>query len=291
MCSITCTRGNCPSFLGNRLVFDYESDSDLALDETAEVMSQIWMVTLGTPQYPGNELVDMILDGRKVVKYWSDKMVNCADQWICLIELHTSNNKNHRVRCAIQVNVRPVKGEQWRRKEWGWNEDIYQQQLEDTEHMHTTRVYQITDVNAFGKEIFVKQSGQGMAWVLKTGSPHLEDAIAIAQAVHGAHRIPQNVTTKPVVKNILDELSERAKRKQLRVLKREEIKYFVRPKLEESTRKLVPLLRCCEKRCCVLKYKCDRVVYVESPLTSGVNIKDVSTACQERTTEPSLVIA
>jgi len=90
--------------------------------EEEELLSTIWSVCIGTKEFPGDVLVDMILNRVKQVKYLSFRAANCFQVWILLKEIKT-NDKSRlgTVRCAIQLHPCPLeKNSDNYKPEWGW---------------------------------------------------------------------------------------------------------------------------------------------------------------------------
>jgi hypothetical protein len=126
VCNIDCHKGACHKFLQGGLELNESFDDE---DNTQEVMSQIFVVNVGTRHHPGDVLVDKILNREKIVKYWG-ALDKCFDQWICLRERLTTSNSDGRIRCAIKIDSQPLSGLAWRREEWGWDEQKNQKNLD-----------------------------------------------------------------------------------------------------------------------------------------------------------------
>ena len=198
----------------------------------ASDIGELHLVTVGTPNgLSGPEIVDMIMDGKKKVKYMSI-LRGSLGKWIALRQSYCEKEKKGLVRCAIKLHWAALDDPQWRRVEWGW------------EPGKDRAVYAITEVAVFHEPVGHSCAHQGLPCRLKPS----DETNAVAKAILESRRFKNEFPSEQLRCPAPVKTKRRLEAKNVRAARRAEVVWFPSDRLGCSS-VFVIFFSCCRRGC------------------------------------------
>ena len=213
-----------------------------------------WVVNVGlknNAQFSGNKLADMIMKLEKKVKYFPEA-ITCFDQWICLREINCDHDPgsarlpNGRIRCAIQIS--PIKkplGDEWYRKEWGWDA------VKNASNLNPWAGFEITKVRIFRYSVIAQQTNQGRPWTLKTDLEFANKTPQLILAIKDGIDATPAMKGKVARQRTYLRTTEREKKRAAKTAARDLVKHFEVYDNEGNVNYV-----CCQSKFCVVGFGC-----------------------------------